>query len=229
MSPEWNNFITAELKKDYGVTLKAFITARRSEATVLPSQKDLFNCFEACDWSNLKVIIIGQDPYPHARDAHGIAFSSPSDITPYSLQNIFDEIYKDFFNGDTGGVKVFKHNNLTQWGKQGVLLINSIMTTEENEPAAHKSKGWEIFIENLIKMINDKHPGKLVWMLWGASAKKFKPLIQDKHLILESEHPAAVRHNAAAWFGNRHFTKANNFITKTYKNVKAPVNWGVWN
>lgn len=230
MSPEWNNFINDEMKKKYMIDLKNFITERRKEVIVLPSSENLFNALKQCAWADLKVIIIGQDPYPSAADAHGIAFSSPSEKTPYSLENIFKEIYQDIFAGNTGGVKVFKTNNLTQWAKQGVLLLNTCLTTEENKPGAHNRQGWEIFIENLVKHIGNHHKSKLVWMLWGKQAQSLKEHInQENHLVLEAEHPAAVRHRTNAWFGNKNFSKCNEFIKKTYFNQKSPINWHTLN
>lgn len=228
MDNKWKSFIEEEMKKEYMISLKEFISKRRQETIVLPDSSYLFNAFNVCHFNNIKVIIIGADPYPSSSDAHGLAFSTPSEHRPYSLQNIFDEVLKDFFNGNTGGINVFQTNNLTQWCTQGVLLLNSVLTTEEGKPGAHSNKGWEIFTENIIKFICANHQSKLVWMLWGKQAKSFKKHIMEKHLILESEHPASVRHNHEAWFGNRHFTKANEFIRKTYFNIKMPINWGTY-
>ena len=226
MDKIWQDFINAEMEKKYMVELKEFISERRKVANVLPAPANLFLAFKLTEWRNLKVIIIGQYPYPSAKDAHGLAFSSPALATPYSLQNIFNEIFNDIYEGNSGGVKVFQSNNLAPWAKQGVLLLNACLTTEENAPGAHKDKGWETFLVNTIKFINEKHESRLVWMLWGANAKALKKHIDsEKHLILESEHPAAMRHNPQAFINNRHFSKCNNFIKKHYFNQKSPIQW----
>lgn len=223
---QWKQLLDQEMQKEYMVTLKSFITERRDVCHVLPDSKQVFSAFTATNWDNLKVVIIGQDPYPTRADAHGIAFSSQARTTPYSLQNIFQEIKNDVLLGDTSATDMFPTNNLLSWCQQGVLLLNSCLTTEEGKPSAHKNKGWEIFTENTVKFINERHGCRLVWMLWGAQARKYKPFINaDHHLILEADHPAAVKHNDKAWFGNKHFSKANNFIKKHYFNQRKPIEW----
>ncbi len=229
MDARWQILIDSEMKKQYMHDLKNFITERRKEVTVLPAATQLFDAFRLCNFGILKVIIIGQDPYPTAKDAHGLAFSSKSKETPYSLKNIFDEIYQDFYSGETGNVHPFKSNDLTEWAEQGVLLLNSCLTCDEGNPGSHRGKGWELFIENTVKYINERHGCRLVFMLWGKEAKQYEQYIdKEKHLILTSEHPAAAKHNRSAWFGNKHFTKANNFINKHYLGMRAPINWGTW-
>ena len=229
MNPIWKDFIDLELNKDYGIKLKNFIIERRQKTNVLPSPPDVFNCFKLCDFHFMKVVIISGEPYTNRNDAHGLAFSSLSKTTPTALKNILDEVYADYYNGSTGGVVPFKHNNLTQWATQGVLLVNSIFTVDEGKSGSHLNKGWETFTENMVKMINEKHPAKLVFCLWGAQAKKYKQHITNpNHLILESEHPASAIHNNNSWFGNKNFSQANNFIKKNYFNVKAPINFGLW-
>lgn len=228
MDQHWTNFINQEKEKQYYLDLTEFLSKRKTETTILPAPNKVFECFRQVNFNHMKVVIIGQDPYPNEKDACGVAFSSPSKERPYSLQNIFKEIYDDYFYGGTGGAEVQVTNDLTQWCEQGVLLLNSALTCEKNTPNAHKGKGWELFTENLIKYICEKHKFKLVFMLWGAQAKKFKSHITGEHLILEADHPAAVRHNPKAWFGNKHFTKANKFITDNYGYLRAPINWGTY-
>lgn len=229
LSAEWKTFINGELSKDYMINLKKKVAERRSQNSVYPSAELTFNAFLHCNYNNLKVVILGQDPYHTSGDAHGLAFSSLQRKTPPSLKNIFDEIFNDFFNGNTGGVNAFQHNDLSQWAWQGVLLLNTILTVDEGNAKSHAGFGWETFTENALSFIN-LHKHRIVFMLWGADAKRYKDLINpDKHLILESDHPAAVFHNQKAWFGNRHFTKANNFIKENYFNIKTAVNWGVFN
>jgi len=222
----WDDFITEEMKKPYMQELVSFVKERRTKANVLPEPCNLFLAFKLTEWHNIKVVIIGHEPSPTAADSHGLAFSSLAKETPYSLQNIFNEVLNDIYESNSRGVKIFQTNNLTAWAKQGVLLLNSVWTTEENTPGAHKDKGWETFTANTVKFINTNHTSRIAWMLWGKPAKDLKKHINiDKHLVLESEHPAALRNNPLAFTGNRHFSKANNFIKKHYFNHKSPINW----
>jgi len=226
MDKQWLNHISSEREKPYFKELEEFIKKRRSEAQVIPGPAEIFLPFKITEWNHLKVIILGQDPYPSSADSHGLAFSSLAKQTPYSLQNIFNEIYSDIYEGNSGGIKVFQTNNLTSWAKQGVLLLNMVLTTEAGSPGSHKNKGWEEFIKSVVKMLNERHTAKLVWMLWGKSAKEMKKYIdQEKHLVLESEHPSAMRNDPNAFINNRHFSKCNNFIKKHYFNLKSPINW----
>lgn len=225
----WQKLINTEIQKKYMVKLKEFVNERRKTVNVLPPPNKVFEAFNLVNFSLLKVIIIGNEPYCNREDCHGLAFSSLSQQTPYPLKNIFDEIFQDVYAGNTGGQKVHYTNDLTQWAEQGVLLLNSCLTVEENTPNSHQNKGWELFIENTIKYINEKSPFKLVYMLWGKQAKQYAKYIDSsKHLILESEHPGAAKHNQNAWFGNKHFTQANQFISKHYFNIRGIVNWGLW-
>lgn len=223
---KWKILLDQELAKEYMIKLRDFITDRRKVCNVLPDGKQLFSAFSLTDWDNLKIVIIGQDPYPTRQDAHGLAFSSPARETPYSLKNIFEEITNDIFLGNPSKLNLFPTNNLISWCRQGVLLLNSCLTTEENKVAAHKDHGWEIFTENTIKYISENHPCKLVFMLWGAQARKVEAQIdQERHLILKADHPAVVRHNPKLWFNNRNFSKANKFINKHYEFQRKPIDW----
>lgn len=229
MHETWQKFIDTEMSKEYMVKLREFITERRKTVNVLPAPNQLFNAFKYCSWDKLKVIIIGQDPYPTRQDTHGLAFSSLAQQTPYALRKVFDEIFNDIYEGNTGGVNAFQTNNLTQWAEQGVLLLNMCLTTEEGKAGAHRNKGWELFIENTVSFIDQNHKCRLVWMLWGKDAKNLKQYIKgERHLILEADHPASVRQNAQLWFGNKHFSKANKFINKHYFNLRAPIIWGTF-
>lgn len=226
MNETWKNFINDELKKDYFIALKEYVNERRKVVTVLPSSADMFNAMKLCDFHQMKVIIIGSEP--NTKDSNGLAFSSRASTRPPILKAITDEIFEDFYNGNTGGVNPFQTNDLTQWAQQGVLLINSVFTVEQNNAHSHKGKGWEVFTEALVKMINDRFSGKLVWMLWGAEAKKYEKLIDEKHLVMLNDHPLATSHNPTAWIGKKQFSKCNQFISKTYHNKKMTINWGLW-
>lgn len=222
MSEEWKKFIEEELKKEYMMKLKTFVDDRRKKTSVLPEAKLTFNCFSQCKYEDLKVIILGDEPI---RDSNGLAFSTLSDHRPEVLINIYQEIWSDFFVGNTGNVQVFRSNDLTQWARQGVLLLNRVLTVDEGKPGSHAGKGWEIFVENAIKFINT-HNHKLVFMLWGKEAKAYEKFIGDRHLILKSEHPGIA--NQKQWLGNKNFTKSNEFIKKHYFNIKPMINWGVY-
>lgn len=229
MDQRWKNFFEEEMKKNYMIELVTFIKERRKTVNVLPAPSQVFNAFTHCSWDTIKVVIVGQEPYPTAVDNHGLAFSSLSAQIPYALKNIFDEIYEDIFHGNTGGVKTFQTNNLTQWAEQGVLLLNSCLTLDEGHPGSHKGKGWELFIENTIKLLSDKHPFKLAFILMGKDAKAFKSSINtERHLVLETDHPAAARYNASSWFGCKVFSKANAFIIKEYSGQRGQIGWGTW-
>lgn len=227
LSPEWKSFLDQQMAQPYMQELKKKLDDARSKVNIHPRPELTFNAFVQCPYWDMKVIIVGQDPYCTPGAAHGLAFSSLDNKTPQALKNIFDEIYDDIYSRADHGFSLFQHNNLTQWSRQGVLLLNAILTVEEGKPQSHKGWGWETFMAEAIKYIN-QHQHRLVFMFWGNAAKAYKKLIDEtKHLVLESEHPAAAIHNQNAWFGNKHFSKANAFIKKHYFNIKVPVNWSV--
>lgn len=227
MNEIWKTFINEERKKEYFVPLESFINEERKTKTIYPEPQDVFNAFKFCDYFDLKVVIIGQDPYFTANTAHGLAFSSLQGYTPPSLQNVFEEIRNDAFPEFRGvHMDLFKSNNLLPWAKQGVLLLNTILTVEKDKPLSHKNKGWEHFTAEVIKKLNN-HPTRLVYMLWGANAKVYMPLIdQTKHLVLQAGHPSP-QNQAGGFLGCKHFSKANAWITKHYFNLKATINWSL--
>lgn len=228
LHPKWDEFLKRELSKEYMIELLKFVKSRRSEVNVYPSGDLTFNALVQCPYDDISVVILGQDPYHSVGVADGLAFSSQMPTTPPSLKNIYEEIYNDVFNGNTGNVKVFEHNDLSQWSWQGVLLLNTVLTADEGKAGSHKGKGWEKFTEAMLKFLNN-HNHKLVFMLWGKDAQQYATLIDgDKHLILTADHPAAALYNESKWFGNKHFSKANNWIKKHYFNVKPPISWAVF-
>ncbi len=228
LSPEWKSFLDAEKQKPYWNILREKISVRRTEVNVYPEGSLTFNAFLQCPYDRLSVVILGNEPYAYAGQSNGLAYSSSAMNPPAALKNILDEIFQDYFNGNTGRVNVAQHNDLTQWSNQGVLLLNMALTVEEGKPKSHTVL-WTEFTENAIKFVN-LHKHKLVWMLWGKDAKAYRRFInEDKHLVLESEHPGSAGFNKDAWFGNKHFTKANNFILKHYFNIKPRINWAILN
>jgi uracil-DNA glycosylase len=230
MNQKWIDFINSEISSEYGLKLQEFIKQERLTKLIYPNPENVFDAFRLCDYYDLKVVILGQDPYHSTMTAHGLAFSSLQGQTPPSLQNIFYEIKNDVFpEFRQSNTNLFKSNNLTCWAQQGVLLLNTILTVEKGLPLSHKNKGWEQFTQNTIKFLNN-HPNKIVYMLWGNNAKDYKQYIDTtKHLVLEANHPSPMSANRGGWYGTKHFSQANEFIKKHYWNKKPMINWAVLN
>ena len=212
----WKEQLTNEFAKDYFQALTHFIKARRKEGAIInPPWPQIFNAFNSTPFNEVKVVILGQDPYHGEGEAHGLCFSVSDGVRiPPSLRNIFKELNSDI------GVNIPESGNLTQWTKQGVLLINAILTVEHKSPASHKNKGWEEFTDSVIKLLSERREG-LVFMLWGAFAKSKKSLIDtENHLVLEAPHPAAEIYSGgkAGFFGSKPFSKANDYL-------KEKVDW----
>jgi len=208
----WLKVLEMEFTKPYFIDLKSkLIDAKNHNAIIYPQGHLIFNAFELAPWESVKVVIIGQDPYHQPGQAMGLSFSVPKNIQiPPSLRNIYKEINRDL------GVAIPKHGDLTTWAKQGVLLLNSILTVEANKPASHKNFGWEIFTDAAIKNISDNKEN-IVFMLWGNHAQNKKSLIDSKkHLILESRHPSPLAGNS--FVGNNHFSTCNKYLVS--KNLK---------
>lgn len=211
----WKINLKEEFEKGYFKDLEEFVKKEKSSFTVYPKQKDIFASLNLTSLKDVKVIIIGQDPYHGPNQAHGLSFSVNYGIKPPpSLMNIFKEL-----NSDTG-CPIPKHGNLTNWAKQGVLLLNATLTVRANEPGSHQKKGWELFTNQIIKLISDEK-NNCVFLLWGNFARTKSSLIDhEKHLILEAAHPSPLARGA--FFGCQHFSKTNEFLVS--KN-KAPINW----
>jgi uracil-DNA glycosylase len=213
----WKDFFLSEKNKEYFVSLNEFLKRERLEHSVFPKTEDTFNAFKFCPLDQLKILILGQDPYFNLNQAHGFSFSVKPGVTvPPSLRNIYKEIKSDL-NIEMPP----SYGCLIDWAKQGVLLLNSILTVREGQASSHKNKGWEIFTDNAIKLVNGLD-SPIVFMLWGTFAKSKKNLITNpNHLILESSHPSPLSaHNG--FFGSKPFSKANDFLIK---NNKQPVDW----
>ena len=203
---EWQNFIDNEVSQEYFQNLKSFLLKEYETKKIYPLKKDIFKCFELTDFKDVKVIILGQDPYHQVNQAHGLCFSVNKGIkVPPSLVNMYKEIHSDL------GISIPSHGDLSKWAKEGVLLLNTIMSVEDSKPMAHANKGWEIFTDRVIKLLNDDDNPK-VFMLWGSPSRKKKSLITNpKHLILETVHPSPLSaYNG--FFGCGHFSKANEFL-----------------
>ena len=215
----WDKKLAAELKKPYFNDLCSFVKNERDSFDVYPKENDIFNSLQLTSFENLKVVLIGQDPYHGAHQAHGLSFSVNYGIkTPPSLKNIFKELHSDI------GCSIPKHGNLTSWAAQGVLLLNATLTVRANEPGSHQNKGWETFTDKIINIISDEKQN-CVFLLWGNYAKNKHNLINtQKHLVLEAAHPSPLARGA--YFGCKHFSKTNEYLKSHHLN---PIDWNLSN
>ena len=215
INKNWDIVLKDELNKDYFKKLGVFVKNEYKTKICYPQYKDIFNALRYTDYEQVKVVILGQDPYHGENEAHGLSFSVRDDVKrPPSLNNIFKELESDL------GIKK-TNNDLTNWAKQGVLLLNSIMSVVKDTPLSHKEKGWEIFTDNIIKLLNEREQ-PIVFILWGGYARSKKKLITNKnHYIVESVHPSPLSaYNG--FFGSKPFSKTNNFLIS--KNI-VPIDW----
>lgn len=211
----WNSILEQEFKKDYFKNLISFIDKEYEKDEIFPSKNEIFNAFKLTDYENVKVVILGQDPYHGYDEAEGLAFSVKNHIKrPPSLRNIFKELKNDL-NIDR------ENNSLQDWASQGVLLLNTILTVKKDTPLSHKNIGWEQFTDEVIKIINKKEE-PVVFVLWGNFAKTKKNLITNKkHLILEGAHPSPFSANRG-FFGTKPFSQINKFLKEN--NIKE-IRW----
>lgn len=212
----WKNRLNSEFEKPYFLQLTNFVQQEYGNQCIFPPSKLIFNAFELCPFNNVKVVIIGQDPYHGLGQAHGLCFSVNEGITfPPSLRNIFKEITNDL------GLPIPQNGDLTRWAKQGVLLLNATLTVRAHEAGSHQKKGWETFTDYVIKTVSEQKQ-HVVFLLWGAYAQQKGLLIdKTKHLVLESVHPSPLS-ASRGFFGNHHFSKANSFLES--KGL-ATINW----
>ena len=214
----WDKLLDEEYKKEYFINLMNFIKKEYKEKTIYPKQNEVFNAFRYTDYDNVKVVILGQDPYHGPNQAEGLSFSVSNEVLkPPSLKNIFKELESDL------KIPFPEVNSLKKWAKEGVLLLNAVLTVEEHKPTSHKDKGWEIFTDDVIKLLNKKET-PIVFILWGNYARSKKKLITNpKHLVLESAHPSPFSaYNG--FFGSKPFSKTNEFLKKN--NIKE-IDWRV--
>lgn len=214
----WDDILRNEFAKQYFIDLLAFVNEERKVHTIFPPQEVLFNAFTTTSFDNVKVVIIGQDPYHGPGQAHGLSFSVPPKIPiPRSLKNIFKELNTDL------QLPIPKHGNLEKWAAQGVLLLNTILTVRENTPKSHHKRGWEIFTDTVIRTLSE-NKSNLVFLLWGNDAQQKIPLIDaSKHCILTAAHPSPLS-ASRGFFGCRHFSKTNQWLQKTNQTV---IDWEI--
>lgn len=209
------DFINNELKETYFQDLIKFLKESDKTKTIYPIKEDRLNAFRYTPFQNVKVVILGQDPYHGKNQAHGLSFSVLNNNYPPSLQNIFKELTDDL------NISYPSTGNLTKWAKEGVLLLNTILTVEENKPLSHKDKGWEIFSTKIIKLLNTEKTN-LVFILWGNNARSYKRLIDNKkHLIIESAHPSPLS-SYRGFFGSKPFSRTNDYLIRNKIN---PIDW----
>ena len=208
----WEDIIDLEKQKDYYKKLKEEIDKRYETTTVFPEKQNIFKAFFLTKLDNLKVVILGQDPYHGFGQAQGLAFSTPANIkNPPSMQNILKEIQSDL-----GKKSICEDGDLTPWAKQGVLLLNTILTVEEAKPKSHHNLGWEVFTDNIIKYISDNCEDT-IFILWGSPAiSKTKLIDTKKHHILTAPHPSPLS-SYRGFFGCKHFSQANNILKSLNK------------
>lgn len=204
---EWDELLKDEFKKPYYLELRKKLIYEYRTQQIFPGMYDIFNALKYTSYSDIKAVIIGQDPYHGVGQAHGLSFSVKKGVTPPpSLVNIFKEIKSDLGIDNMG-----KHGELTEWAKNGVLLLNSVLTVRANQARSHRNLGWEEFTDNVIRLINLREK-PVVFMLWGADAKaKAKLITNPNHLILKAAHPSPLS-AFNGFFGCRHFSKANEFL-----------------
>lgn len=212
----WYKILKDEFEKPYFKNLLNFLTKEYSTCTVYPSMENIFYALNLVKFEDIKVVIVGQDPYHEPNQAMGMSFSVPSSTKiPPSLANIFKEIESEL------NIKCLKNGDLTRWAKQGVLLLNSVLTVKKGIANSHKSIGWETFTSKIISLINEKKE-PVIFVLWGANAKALKPLIKSpQHFVLTSSHPSPLSaYNG--FFGCGHFSKINSILKQ---NNKMPIDW----
>ena len=207
----WDKLLEDEYKKE-------FLKKEYKEKTIYPKQNEIFNAFRYTSYDDVKVVIIGQDPYHGPKQAEGLSFSVSNDVLkPPSLKNIFKELESDL------EIPFPEHNSLIPWAREGVLLLNAVLTVEEHKPASHSKIGWEMFTDHVIEVLN-KREKPIVFILWGAFARSKKTLITNpKHYIIESAHPSPFSARNG-FFGSKPFSKANEFLKKN--NIKE-IDWKV--
>lgn len=214
----WKEHLVPELSKDYMVQLKGFLANEyTAKKVIFPPPAEIFSAFNLTPFGETKVVIIGQDPYHGPGQAHGLCFSvKPGVKPPPSLVNIYKEIHQEF------GTTIPTHGYLESWAKQGVLLLNNVLTVERSKAGSHRSKGWELFTDKVIETLNEKKEN-LVFLLWGRDAKtKGAKIDRQKHLVLESGHPSPF--SAHLFLGNGHFKKANDYLEQ---HGKTPISWAI--
>jgi uracil-DNA glycosylase len=215
---DWQTILSEEIKKPYFKELMVSVDNEYQNTICYPPKDLIFAAFEQCSFENLKVVIIGQDPYHGTGEANGLCFSvNDGVVIPPSLRNIFREINTDF-----DSIFIPNSGNLDHWTKQGVLLLNASLTVRKDQPNSHKHLSWQDFTDAVIQKISDEKE-QIVFLLWGSFAqKKGEKIDRSKHLVLTSGHPSPMSANQKKWFGNKHFSQTNDYLKSIHK---TPIEW----
>lgn len=215
---DWDEVLQGEFEKEYYQRLRKILAHEYRTQTIYPDMHDIFNALKYTYYSGAKVVLLGQDPYHGRGQAHGLSFSVRKGIpVPPSLRNIFLEIHSDL------GLPIPSHGELTSWAKQGVLLLNTVLTVRAGSPNSHKDLGWQTFTDHVVEQLNRREK-PLVFLLWGANARRKRELITNpNHRILEAAHPSPFSAQNG-FFGCRHFSKANAFLEQT---GQQPIDWQI--
>jgi uracil-DNA glycosylase len=217
IDPVWKNELNEEFQKPYFQELLKFLEQEYQNNICYPPQDEIFSALNHATFDNVKVVILGQDPYHGPGQAHGLCFSVTDGIAhPPSLKNIFKELESDIEK------PIPTSGSLVQWADQGVLLLNAVLTVRQGQANSHQKKGWEKFTDKVIQVISEKKEN-VVFLLWGSYAhKKGAKIDANKHLVLTSGHPSPLSANRGYWFGNQHFSKTNEYLLS---HGKTPINW----
>ncbi|MDB5004857.1 MAG: uracil-DNA glycosylase [Mucilaginibacter sp.] len=221
LESSWLKVLSSEFEQDYMQKLKQFLKEEKQTGkTIYPKSSDIFNAFAKTPFDNVKVVIIGQDPYHGPGQAHGLSFSVQKGVAvPPSLKNIYKEL-----STDIPGFTIPQSGDLTAWAEQGVLLLNATLTVQAANAGSHQKKGWEKFTDTVIKTISDKKEG-VVFILWGAYAQSKAVLIDtNKHLIIKSTHPSPLAVSHGGFFGSKPFSRTNAYLEKE---GKKPIDWSI--
>ncbi len=215
---DWDDLLKEEFSKDYFIQLETFLEEEYATQTIYPPKEDVFNALAYTPYQNARVVILGQDPYHGKGQAHGLCFSVKKGITPPpSLKNMYKELQSDL------GCTIPEHGELTKWAKQGVLMLNTVLSVREGKPNSHAKKGWETFTDQIIGKMNEKNT-PVVFLLWGRHAQQKAELITNpQHLILMCAHPSPFSARNG-FFGCQHFSKTNAFLTE---HQLKPIDWQI--
>jgi uracil-DNA glycosylase len=218
MKTDWNPILRAEFAKPYWPELQRFVHGEREQAVVYPPHDEVFAALHLTPFADVKAVILGQDPYHGPNQAHGLCFSvRPGVALPPSLQNIFKELEADL------GYPPPPHGCLDSWARQGVLMLNASLTVRQGRAASHQGKGWETFTDEVLRAVDEK-PERVVFILWGASARKKKALIDtSRHVVIESAHPSPLS-ASNGFFGSRPFSRANAALAEA---GREPIDWRI--
>ena len=217
---KWDDILSGEFSKDYYINLRKFLIDEYKNKKIYPNMYDIFNSLKLTSYEDVKIVILGQDPYHGENQAHGLAFSVNKGIKiPPSLLNMYKELQSDL------GCLIPNNGYLVPWAEQGVLLLNTVLTVREGEPNSHKNKGWEIFTDKVISKLNERED-PIIFILWGNNAKeKLKLITNKRHFILTAPHPSPLS-ASRGFFGCKHFSKANEILKSLHK---EEINWQINN